>query len=576
MRKQFAISLTIAAGVLLTTAVVFIAVTWFGYGQSRKPELHPVSVTFTPPSPVEPVTSIVRVSSEIANTGGSAAGKFPVAFEFCRATRRAGITVCKDVFKRFAIDTVFSLDAGERKTASGLLDPNKVKQESGITLKGLLLVKVIVDPVADSKAPKGQIDELDENNNEIIASLTIGTTEEPGPSLTAQDFFRAGAPIRSSPVIGTVEVEANVKKQAIFFGADDGKLYAIELATGKPVFIFATGGPIRTTPVIDEIKKAIYFGSDDGNLYAVRLAKEGDNPPGSQKWRFPDPADPNKPTAAIGPVRSSPAIDVSKNRLYFGTDSGVLFAVDRDTGRQALIDTKALRFSTGGPIRTTPVIDIPTNAIYFGSDDGKLYARSRADLETQIFAAVSTGGPIRSSPVLDAIPVGAIDATIYFGSDDSKLYPIKRDGTGRIQTEAGTPGGISTGDAIRTTPAIDLNKNAVYFVSDSGKLHAIGRDLSAKFATPIVAAGVPTPADDEPRSSPRVDRGVGGGGTGLIFVGSLDGNLYVIGPDTGEIVKIVATNGPVRTTPVLEAVSGALRVFFGSDDGVLYMARLEF
>lgn len=558
--------------VTLASMLGIFAALLMSYGQGSKPELHPVSLAFTPPSPVQ-LGEIVRVNSDIVNTGGSKAGKFLVEFHFCRASRSGGATNCLEGFKRFASDTVFSLDVGERKTVIGVLDPAKVKTEFGAELKGLYIVRVAVDAVVDPQKPKGQVEELDENNNELLALITVGPAIDPadGPPSSQRVWFDkliATRPIRASPVI-------DVAKQAIYFGTDEGRLYAVSLKEIDPItqqakllFVFPKAteppiGAIRSTPVIDEVKNAIYFGADDGKLYIL------DRSTGAQK--FPDFST-AVPNIAAGAVRSTPAIDVSKNVIYFGADNGVFFAVDRDSGALPIADARKFRI-IGDSIRTTPAIDSANNAIYFGTAGGKLLALDR-DNFAEIKFTFATGGPILSSPIIDII---IAEDRIYMGSDDGKLYKIDRDRTRKKDVVF-----VSTGGPIRTTSAIDITKNAIYFVSDDGHLYALSRD-EAKAIFPkvrIVVEGFPTPDDDLPRSSPKVDRRAGGSGTGIIFVGSFDSHLYVIEPDTGKVIKRFPTGGPVRTTPAIEVTGGGgtitLRAFFGSDDGKLHLVELRF
>ena len=63
-------------------------------------------------------------------------------------------------------------------------------------------------------------------------------------------------------------------------------------------------------------------------------------------------------------IRSSPAL--GNNILYFGDESGRLYAVDATTGK------KLWDFQTGGKITSSPALVGDT--LYIGCHDGKLYA----------------------------------------------------------------------------------------------------------------------------------------------------------------------------------------------------------
>jgi outer membrane protein assembly factor BamB len=404
-----------------------------------------------------------------------------------------------------------------------------------------------------------------------------------------------------------------------------GALSAVGVAQSsllQLVFRVPDGSPIRSSPVIDLAKNAIYFGADDGNLYAIPLISA--EQPRRAKWVFsPDP-DPAKRR----PIRTAPVIDEARNRIYIGADDGQLYAVDRDTGqpvegfkpelRAAPIrvppaldqprgvlyvgaddqQVRAINAANGGPIpnpfqeakgaiRAAPVIDFVKTAVYFGSDDGKLYIVDRENLQ-DIKKSVEVFSPIRGSPLLDVL--GGAEAAIYFGADNGIFYAIDRDGNRLYQFETFGP--------VRTKAAIDPVKNAVYFVSDDGKLYALfrnderdskgqtiaGRERGKqKFVITIVTDGNPNPFDgDLPRSSPVVDRRLGATGTGTIIVGSVDGNLYGVDPDSGRVRFVHAVPGAgtdpraaIRTTPALyvRGPGSFLDIYVGADDGGLYVVN---
>ncbi len=419
---------------------------------------------------------------------------------------------------------------------------------------------------------------------------------------------------------------ARVLAVAIVLGALSTVSAGLAQSNLQLVFKVPDGSPIRSSPVIDLAKNAIYFGADDGNLYAIPLISS--EQPRRAKWVFsPDP-DPAK----RHPMRTSPVIDEARNRIYIGADDGKLYAVDRDTGQlvegfnpaqraapirvppaldqprstlyvagddQQLLALNALTGELGGPtnptfnaakgaIRTAPIIDFVKSAVYFGSDDGKFYAIDRDNFQTNVFSPVVIGSPIRGSPLLDIL--GTEGAVIYFGADNGVFYAIDREGKELYTFETFGP--------VRTKAAVDPVKNAVYFVSDDGKLYALfrsdekdskgqpikGRERGKqKFAVAIVTDNNPNPFDgDLPRSSPVVDRRLGATGTGTIIVGSVDGRLYGISPDSGRAQFILAVPGAgidpraaIRTTPALyvSGPSASIDIYVGADDGGLYVAR---
>ncbi|MBA7677276.1 putative protein YxaL [subsurface metagenome] len=64
--------------------------------------------------------------------------------------------------------------------------------------------------------------------------------------------------VRSSPaLVGTT----------IYVGSEDGRLYAVDAATGEKLWDVLTGGRITSSPAV--ANGTVYIGSHDGNLYAI-------------------------------------------------------------------------------------------------------------------------------------------------------------------------------------------------------------------------------------------------------------------------------------------------------------------
>ncbi|MCS7198014.1 MAG: PQQ-binding-like beta-propeller repeat protein [Candidatus Bipolaricaulota bacterium] len=416
----------------------------------------------------------------------------------------------------------------------------------------------------------------------VMSATSVGVGQSSGLLLV----FRVpdSSPIRSSPVI-------DLAKNAIYFGADDGNLYAIPLVSAeqprRPKWVFspdpdpAKRRPMRVAPVIDEVRNRVYIGADDGKLYAV------DRDTGQLIEGF-TPA-PNVSPPRTAPIRVPPSLDQPRGVLYVGADDQRVLAINAENGVLAGEGAGSRFDKAKGAIRAAPITDFVKSAIYFGSDDGKFYAIDREDFQKSIDQfPKEIGSPIRGSPLLDIL--GTEGAAIYFGADNGVFYAIDRNGKELYRFETLGP--------VRTKAAVDPVKNAIYFVSDDGRLYALfrsdekdskgqvipGRERGKqKFAVAIVIDNNPNPFDgDLPRSSPVVDRRLGATGLGTIIVGSVDGNLYGIDPDSGRLRFALPVPGAgsdpravIRTTPALY-VSGprsSIEIYIGADDGGLYVAR---
>jgi eukaryotic-like serine/threonine-protein kinase len=81
--------------------------------------------------------------------------------------------------------------------------------------------------------------------------------------------FPTGDRIVSSPVW---------ENKVIYFGGDDGNIYAVDSDTGRQIWKRTTGGPAPCTPAV--ANGIVYATSYDGKFYAL------DAKTGAIKWKF--------------------------------------------------------------------------------------------------------------------------------------------------------------------------------------------------------------------------------------------------------------------------------------------------
>jgi hypothetical protein len=95
------------------------------------------------------------------------------------------------------------------------------------------------------------------------------------PGVAPREFHRVkwkfptGARVVGSPVM---------KDKVIYFGSDDGNVYAVDAESGRQIWKVATRGPVPCTPALDH--DMVYVGSYDGKFYAL------DAQSGAVKWKF--------------------------------------------------------------------------------------------------------------------------------------------------------------------------------------------------------------------------------------------------------------------------------------------------
>lgn len=138
---------------------------------------------------------------------------------------------------------------------------------------------------------------------------------------------------------------------AVYVGANDGKLYALDASNGKVRWAFQTGGEVLCQPLVvrhEAERSAVYFGSGEGKFYAL-------DTDGKVRW-----------TTDIGaPVFSSPVF--SDGLILFGCNSGKFYALDAATGEIRWVNNEAQYTIESKPFAANGVV-------YFGAWDTFAYA----------------------------------------------------------------------------------------------------------------------------------------------------------------------------------------------------------
>jgi len=269
-----------------------------------------------------------------------------------------------------------------------------------------------------------------------------------------------------------------VDDEHVYFGSDDGALWAVDLAGGEVRWRFHARSfgrkQIWSSPCLHGGR--VYFGSYNGNVYCIEAAT------GREIWRF----------YGADWVGSSPAVAPDLNLLLIGLEHevegrrGSIVALDLNSGAKIwefavqsylhgsptyhherqlvavgtndnellLIDPKTRtlnwRYATGGAIKYAPVFDVVRNTVICGSFDGEIHV---VDVDTgrQVWS-VQTEDIIYSTPlvVADCAYVASTDKFIYV------LDLAERRVLGKIHTSA------------RNFASPRLIEGYVYFAATSG------------------------------------------------------------------------------------------------------------
>ncbi|HLX84728.1 MAG TPA: PQQ-binding-like beta-propeller repeat protein [Terriglobales bacterium] len=222
--------------------------------------------------------------------------------------------------------------------------------------------------------------------------------------------FKAGGPIVASPAIAD---------GVVYIGAMDGHLYALDQETGKEKWNFKSRMPIASSPAVTA--DALYFVSSAGSLAALDLKT------GQPKWvsgmeyerKFEAKNLHGYPSAAQtipdawDIFTSSPA--AANGKVYFGSGDGNVYAVDAQTGMLLW------KFQTKDVVHSSPaVVD---NTVYIGSWDSYLYALDAdTGLEKWSFKS-GEDNTIHNQVGFQSSPA-VVDGTVYIGCRDAHVYAL--------------------------------------------------------------------------------------------------------------------------------------------------------
>lgn len=335
--------------------------------------------------------------------------------------------------------------------------------------------------------------------------------------------FSAKAPIRSTAVASATTV---------FFGASDGKFYALDKHTGKVKWFFNSGYSIESSPALSKGK--VFFSNNKQTLFAL------DAITGKQIWKY-DFGENKNYDWAFDYYYSSPTI--VSNSILIGAKDGYVYKLNESSGKLVW------KFKTTGIVRSTPAIEATT--VYFGDTDGILYA---VDFLTGIekWEFLSVGNSLKnedfgfdrraliSSPTIK-------DEKVFVGGRDGFFYAVNKN-TGkelwRVDHEVSwVISSLAVKDTIVVTGTSD-GRFVQAVSSNTGKQIWKTRTSSIVWSSPIIY-------------------------NNHVYIGSGEGILYCLDLKTGQIINRFQTSGSIFSSPV---VSGSL-LFFGSDNGKLYALK---
>jgi outer membrane protein assembly factor BamB/tRNA A-37 threonylcarbamoyl transferase component Bud32 len=347
---------------------------------------------------------------------------------------------------------------------------------------------------------------------QTVEALTLAQSEASSAPAQERAPARPQVPVAErllwSVVTGDeIRGGGTVANDLFLVGSYDTRLYALDLRTGAPVWQFASGRGICSTPLV--WRDVVIVGSEDGAVYGLAL----DN--GRVKWRY----------RTNMPVRSSARLVDEAGGILIGSDDSFVYKLDAASG--ALL----WRYRAYGPVRSSAVLH--GGLAIIGSDDGFIYALA-PDSGRQVWRYAASK-PILASPTV-------IGGVVVCGSLDGSVY-----GLGATQGEFRWR--FETGGPVIATATGD--NGVAYVGSSAGRFYALD-----------VASGervweVPHGGRITSSAAMTAD---------YLYYGGLDGSVYCLDRANGAVAWSHVCGKPIPASPAL----GGNMVVIGCTDNKIY------
>jgi outer membrane protein assembly factor BamB len=176
-----------------------------------------------------------------------------------------------------------------------------------------------------------------------------------------------------------------------------GHVLKLNAKTGKTIWKRSLPARAESSPIV--IGRTVYFGAEDGNLYALSTVN------GNVRWT----------TGLGGEVKAAPAYYGGK--LFVGDYGGHMNAVDAGSGELVWQSgSLGLGFGASGSFYSTPAVAF--GRVYAGNTDGRVYSFETGGGE--LAWSYSTGGYVYSGPTVAStkhspptVFIGSFDGNVY-------------------------------------------------------------------------------------------------------------------------------------------------------------------
>jgi len=295
---------------------------------------------------------------------------------------------------------------------------------------------------------------------------------------------------------GAFESTAAIVGDVVYIGDLDGKVYALDLSTGKKKWEFKTESGFTASPAVKE--GLVFIGDYDGTFYC--LDKDG-----NLKWKHETGAEINS------------SANFFKDNVLFGSQDATLYCLNMKTGKEVW------NFQIEDQIRCSPTV--VEGRCFVAGCDARLHI---IDLEKgKGLTAVDIDGPTMATPAV----VG--DST-YFGTEQGTAFSInwktaKKNWDVRIDER---------GDSIRSSPAITKvgKKQVMIFGARSKHVYCIDLEKGHKLW--------------EYKTKSMVDSSPAIAG-GRVFFGTDRGKLVALNTKDGSLAWETDLGGTIAASPAI-------------------------
>jgi outer membrane protein assembly factor BamB len=178
---------------------------------------------------------------------------------------------------------------------------------------------------------------------------------------------------------------------------EPGHIVKLDARTGKTIWKRSLPGRAESSPLV--IGRTVYFGCEDGRLYAMGTGR------GQVRWS----------TQLGGPIKAAPAYKDGK--LFVGDYGGYMNAVDAKSGELVWQGgSLGAGFGGSGAFYSTPAVAY--GRVYAGNKDGRVYSYDTSD--GTLAWSYSTGGEVYSGPTVantkhspPTVFIGSFDGNVY-------------------------------------------------------------------------------------------------------------------------------------------------------------------